>query len=261
MKVFSYRTNMNFRVNQITLHNDIGWGCMIRSGQMLFYNIILLKSLSNVDLISKPDGSIQYMRDKDFIFTHMMKFFDFYNDNSPFSFKNIFTKGKEKFNLNAREYWDSPRFLTVIKEITQDMDFDKFKLNLPSLRKTYGEDHIKFAQNVENNIKNLQILKISDGIVPVKKIKGIFENQPNSPLLVMPFILQLGKDISEKKYCPFLFRLLSLPWFSGMVGGKKKEAFYIFGNSQKTKSCKNFENSKLLYLDPHFVQDVLFGVF
>jgi len=127
------------------------------------------------------------------------------------------------------------------------------------MKKTFGEEHIKFAQNVENNIRNLKILKISDGIVPTQKIKTIFEsNSSNRPLLALPFILQLGKNVIEKKYCPFLLNLISLPVFGGMIGGRKKQAFYIFGKSDKISDSKQkCENSKLLYLDPHFVQNVM----
>lgn len=256
--IFSYRKNMSIKIQLKSLTTDQGWGCVIRSGQSLLYNLILKRCMKGVDLglnLTKEEDN----RDRQIIFRHIVQYFNYHLEQAPFSFRNIIKTGCKKFDMDIEEFWDSPKFFSVIRDVLKTVDLSSFDLDEEYLMRKYGKVHLNFAKSVEKQVRNLRVLKISgDGVVPVQTVRDILGGRPQQePLLVIPFILRLGRDRSEKKYSPFLFQLISLPWFSGMIGGVKNEAFYIFGSSQKkVDSQSDTENSKLLYLDPHSVKYV-----
>jgi hypothetical protein len=225
---------------------------------MLLYNLILKESLKGVNLITPDTDSAEMARDSGFIFREIIKYFDFQNNFAPFSFKNIFYRGQTKFQMELGEMWDSPKLLSVVADCAAQFCPKHFPLDVDFLARKNGKEHVNFAINVQKTVQSLQIMNVLNGVVPETKVRQVFAKSPEG-CLVMPFILRLGKENSDPRYSKFLFRLISLPWFTGMLGGKRKKAFFIFGNSYKiSQSNEGFDNSKLLYLDPHYVQDVTF---
>ncbi|GEQ66821.1 hypothetical protein JCM33374_g484 [Metschnikowia sp. JCM 33374] len=65
------------------------------------------------------------------------------------------------------------------------------------------------------------------------------------PILVL-FPIRLGIDNVNDYYHPSLFQLLSLKQSVGIAGGKPSSSYYFFG----------YQDSELLYLDPHNLQVV-----
>lgn len=256
MKVFSYREHLSTGSQNSDLYNDRGWGCMLRSGQMLLYNLLLRHSLEGVQLLCPSIDKQEKKRDAGFMFRVLIQYFDFYNKDAPFSFKNLFERGSRKFNLESGEFWDSPKFFAVVSESLSNLNRNSFLVDVNFLARRNGKEHVRFALNVQETAESLRVLSVLDGVVSPSRVRTLFKVHPDT-VLVMPFVLRLGKQKVDPRYESFLFALISLPWFVGMLGGKKKKAFYIFGKSSKTnQSGEVLGGSKLLYLDPHFVQNV-----
>mmetsp|Transcript_3781 Transcript_3781/g.2508 ORF Transcript_3781/g.2508 Transcript_3781/m.2508 type:complete len:182 (-) Transcript_3781:88-633(-) len=90
-----------------------------------------------------------------------------------------------------------------------------------------------------------------DGNIFLDKIEKKFLANPDNGLFIsLPVMLGL-KSIQDE-YVECLKELFNLKWTVGCAGGKHHMAYYFVGilNSKSKKS-------KLLYLDPHYVQEAI----
>jgi len=78
----------------------------------------------------------------------------------------------------------------------------------------------------------------------IQEMEKLLNRKWTSSLMIVT-LAKIGLDKPNPAYLPFIKELLSYPESVGMIGGKPGYAYYIVGHV----------HDKLIYLDPHFVQE------
>ena len=273
--LFTYRSNYKEQTNvknNTKYNSDCGWGCMIRSSQMIFsrmiykiFKYIYKEKGYSSEIIIK--SIIPFFMD-DNIFTSNLK----RNSNNYINIGldsyiqqlNIFLKEK----IKANEYKDSyiksfdPPFsihkICIIGEIfgrTCGEWFSDFELPkiyeiinstfniLPNLCIMHYNSEIDMYSVIEKcfeKIENTENLNEKDYFVNEQKEKYIFRRMGAIFISV-----RLGISTISSDYFSSIKKLFECKQFLGFIGGKINSASYFFG----------FCNDDLLYLDPHFNQE------
>jgi cysteine protease ATG4 len=278
---FSYRTNF-YQIQSLNSNNcynsDCGWGCMLRSGQMLLARGIY-KYLKNLNPINKNRkyeilvDTLCLFLDNPFYFNNnfpvmlntfkefIIKFKKFKNSEfyyfikgifAPFSIKSICNIGKLS-NKFAGEWFS---------DVSMSFIFEKI-VNNYKIFKNENENSLKFF-SFHNSIDLNEILEkcflkldyYNSNININNKENKILNYNNNSYLFKNSGIIfvscRLGLYEIEKIYYESLFFLFQSKNFLGFIGGKPNRAFYCIGIDQE---------NNLIYLDPHFTQESINSCF
>lgn len=95
-----------------------------------------------------------------------------------------------------------------------------------------------------DKVPKLNVYLSESGGLSDEDIEGEFLKQPGPLLILMP--VRLGINNINAIYHSSLLQLLALKQSVGIAGGKPSSSYYFFG----------YQNSDLLYLDPHNLQPV-----
>ena len=208
------------------LTTDAGWGCTIRSGQMLLANCLFLhfkgrewrrKGLSEGD-----------EDEKEWVKEILSLFYDTPLQNHYLSIHNVVAQGKA-FGITPG-HWVGPYVLsqTFGKIINGRGQLSPLALYLaaseaggiPTLYKSKG-----YAQATNTNLEK------QDSI----------EGKSWKPLLILiPVTLGVTPSINPC-YVPQILTVLSMPQSVGIIGGKPGSSVYVVGR----------QGERILYLDPH----------
>ena len=210
MKKFTYNDQIRYRKGFIS---DVGWGCTIRSGQMLLFNMLLFK-------IIQQRINIKYSKNlEDKSINLLILFHD--NRTTNFSFSNFIEKSNKSVNKKLNEYWNAKEFFIACESILEESNHHVSFLNLDIKLKLFISD---------------------DGGV---NVTGIKEALIKSQTTLLVFNINIGNEDNRRRFKKEFLELIELKFFSGMIGGHKREAYYVFGNY----------SDRLLYLDPHKIRD------
>ena len=142
------------------MSSDVGWGCMIRSGQMMLANALIQLKLGRHWNWNGPTRSIYMAEDlcDELVHRNIIQIFgDFYNeDTSPLSIQNIMTTAKESMNRKPGD-WFGPTTVSHLLKKT----FDK-----------YSNNH--------SVLKNLQIYVAKDSTVYKRDIYSMCKIKQNA---------------------------------------------------------------------------------
>ena len=224
--------------------SDIGWGCMIRCGQMILYTAlrrhyfsvndqlsadILISSSRTDDVERSSSGRVRNGQDHvaarrvslgDHVDTREMaakkdlEILDAFRDDGArlFSLHNIVKVGKRAFNLPVGSMYGSVHISKCIQHILQDHE-------------------------------DIRALIFTNGCIYADQIEDVITNQEKSVLLLVP--LHLGLQKLESRYVESIKDIMRIPYFAGILGGKTPQsAVYYVG----------YQEDSLFYLDPHTVQ-------
>ena len=253
---FSYRKNFPIQINyknKSEYTSDCGWGCMIRSSQMILaraiYKILKKTTLTDRSLkltlyyfldypinTNKFPTVLQYYYQKINSFLKLNKQKVNKKIFSPFSIRNICIAG-ELFELSCGQWFSDPKLVSIY-------DFLNTNLNIiPKLK----------------IIKSVSLIKLET--IMNKCFKPININQPISPEIErtiynnkdycfeyygLIFIsIRLGIYNISEEYYNSIKDLFSCKEFLGFIGGKDYAASYFIG----------FNSKNLLYIDPHYSQE------
>ncbi|EAR87941.2 peptidase family C54 protein (macronuclear) [Tetrahymena thermophila SB210] len=227
---FSYRSGFSHQF-QNHIFSDSGWGCMLRSGQMIFANGLLRHLKENPQIQNQL--KIQNIND---ILLFIIKFF-IENKDQPFSIQQIAAVALEEFKLEMG-FWYSPnRIAYSLKKLLNN--FQTFsEMNIVS-EVMYSDRPLYFSQCVTAMTGQ----KI-DSTLPNNILVDANKNYEKKQSLILLIICQIGLDYPEEKYLDILIKLFTHRLSIGMIGGKHSSGYYFTG----------LNNDKLTYLDPHIVQ-------
>ncbi|KAF3575005.1 hypothetical protein F2Q69_00062207 [Brassica cretica] len=217
-------------IGDTTYTSDVNWGCMLRSGQMLFAQALLFQRLGRSwrKKESEPpeEGYLEILE----LFGE--------SEASAFSIHNLILAG-ESYGLAAGS-WVGPYAVcrsweALVWKRREETDVKDHSCSMAVHIVSGSEDGERGGA---------PILCIEDVTKTcLEYSKG--ETEWTSVLLLVPLVL--GLDKVNPRYIPSLLATFTFPQSLGILGGKPGASTYIVG----------VQEDKGFYLDPHDVQQVV----
>ncbi|KAJ3327410.1 Cysteine protease atg4b [Blyttiomyces sp. JEL0837] len=177
---------------------DIGWGCMLRSGQMLLANTLLIHSLGRDWRLKKTESRQSW----DQYVKVISWFFD--SNTSPYSIHRIALLGKQ-FDKEIGE-WFGPSTISQVLKVLHDNNPDT------SMSMYVAVDGVIFMEDVKT------VCKITDA-------NG--KQRWNAVLILIP--IRLGLDSLNSVYFEKLKACFDLPHCMGIAGGRPNSSLFFLG--------------------------------
>ena len=271
--LFTYRNNYKPQINsknEVIYNSDCGWGCMIRSSQMILARaiykifkyeeskkgnkidkIFLTKSVinyfldNNLKLIQNEKGNTNKYYGMENYISKIQK----YNENNlfgvkreicaiepPFSIQKICIFG-EILGKTCGEWFsdfDLPKIFNLINE-----PFNVF----PQVKINHYNTNLELSNLIQRCLKEYSEEKEKEN----KDEKYIiFENKKYifNKMGIVFISVRLGLESISEEYVPKIKQLFDCKQFLGFIGGKYESASYFIG----------YFNDNLLFMDPHYNQ-------
>jgi cysteine protease ATG4 len=255
----TYRNNFHALVPSpptFPLTSDSGWGCMIRSGQMMLAEFLLRRKLGRDWRLDEP---VSGSRNRSYSIAHkdiLLQFVDAPNVKCDFSIHRIVQVGlqygkrpgdwygPEAISIVLRDLVNSHPHLNVeVYVASSGVVVKKDVLNLVAGNNNYnGGNNTKSDDNVNNNAKKLS--KDSGAINQNSK----HEWSSDLFLIIPCSILGRGSSLKiNEKFINALCKIIDLPQSVGFIGGKPRHSVYFNGR------C----GDDIFYMDPHRVQNTV----
>ena len=275
----SYRKNYpnqkNYK-NNIEYNTDCGWGCMIRSGQMIFakaiYEILIYEKNNNESSILNTislfiEYPFNYNETPNIFSKYKLKIEEIFKKNNDNN-NNIITNNQLYNNINNNETNNKIIINNEIIKLYPPFSIKTICSIGQILNKTCGEwfsdvnmPHIfKIINKNYNIINNLKIIPFLTNVVISKIIKKCFEEIKDDNLIEDDYLLfndkkyifknyglifisvRIGLNSIEKEYYNSIKYLFNCKECFGFTGGKNFSASYFIG----------YDDKNFLFLDPHF---------
>lgn len=207
------------------LTSDAGWGCTLRSGQMLLAQVLLHHIYgrqwrrSSLDMTPEQHTELAQL---------LGWFWDSPAAEHPFSLHNLIAGGR-KNGIVAGEWlgpWTLCHTLRKIVNLVSPAGLQVHLANTPG-----GSAPVLYTASVENIFSSRGGAEAC--APPIQQ--GV--------LLLVPLGLGIGKV--NPRYVPQLQAVLQWPQSAGIVGGRPSSSLYFVG-------C---QEGQVIYLDPHEVQE------
>jgi len=254
-------------INCIT--TDAGWGCMLRSAQMMLSQALRIHFKSRH---WKPSPT--RAREDDFVTSLMTWFADFPSrTESVYSLHNMCAAGVAKYEVLPGDWYGPGTACYVMRDLValhQQKQSNVFRVHVSSEGTVYNDLVLelmtkdaakkkrlsqqqqqqqqqqqgdeKEGEEDENVVEPLHPLDPAISEPPQLDLKEL--EWDTSLLLLIPH--RLGRDYVEEKYVKSVAQIFSLPQSVGILGGRPRGARWFYGAYA--------DGSKVLGLDPHTVQ-------
>ncbi|KAF2075214.1 hypothetical protein CYY_003475 [Polysphondylium violaceum] len=241
---FTYRQGFPY-IEGTSFESDRGWGCMLRSGQMLLSNLILHHVLGDQWRKSSPIKN-------QIVYADIIKLF-LDQPSSPFSIHNIALEG-QKLGKNIGE-WFAP---SIISQAIKNLVSKNYqKCNISVFISEDGSLYIDQLLNIStkqksNNNNNNQECNLEERFKTDINLNAQHKTTEQSstekeywePLLIL-IPTRLGLEGLNSVYHSSLLEIFKFPQNLGVVGGKPRASLYFVAA----------QDDNLFYLDPHTVQN------
>ncbi|KAI9365467.1 hypothetical protein DFJ73DRAFT_654423 [Zopfochytrium polystomum] len=198
--------------------SDVGWGCMLRSGQMMMANALVMHYLGRDWRL--PKSSSANRKDWESYVKIVSWFFD--SNSSPYSIHRIALLGKQ-FDKDIGQ-WFGPTTISQVLKILNDT-------------------------NVESSIA---VYVATDGCVILDEMQQACVHMDHngkkswrSLLVLVP--VRLGLESLNSVYVDAIKRSFAIPHTVGVAGGRPNSSLYFIG----------YEGDNLVYLDPHYMRETV----
>ncbi|XP_030370494.1 cysteine protease ATG4C [Scaptodrosophila lebanonensis] len=226
--------------------SDCGWGCMLRSGQMLLAQGLICHFLGRswrYDAESQLHSTYE-----DNMHKKIIKWFgDSSSKNSPFSIHALVRLG-EQLGKKPGDWYGPASVSYLLKHALEhaaqeNADFDNISVYVAKDCTIYIqdiEDQCGIPEPAPKPHVPWQTSKRPSTETPKHE-----QNHWKSLIVLIP--LRLGTDKLNSVYAHCLKLLLSTEHCLGIIGGKPKHSLYFVG----------FQEDKLIHLDPHYCQEMV----
>ncbi|GAB0094175.1 Cysteine protease [Sergentomyia squamirostris] len=227
--------------------SDCGWGCMLRSGQMMLAQGLVCHFLSR-NWRWDPDSQI-FTTHEDALHRKILRWFgDISSRNSPFSIHTLVQLGLDSGKKPGD--WYAPGAVAhlmrqaMLLASQENADLDGVQVHVAQDCTVYIQDILDECLIHEEKSLAPWHRKLS----PTRG--GIIDNsvenaQWKALILLVP--LRLGAEKMNPIYANSLKAMLSLEASIGIIGGRPKHSLYFVGHQE----------DKLIYLDPHYCQEMV----
>ncbi|KAI8094940.1 uncharacterized protein B0P05DRAFT_524009 [Gilbertella persicaria] len=245
---FTSRLWMTYRHNYPPIRpsshkTDIGWGCMLRSGQSLLANTLLIHFLSRDWRRQRQTPATRKEYNK---IVHW--FLDELSPRAPFSIHRIALLGKQ-LGKHIGEWFGPSTISQVIQALVSDFQPAHLSVYIAADGVIYqdGVQDVVTGKKPRGDFTSLCKLGMDDPAYHASNAPTVFEQQTQFKPVLILIPLRLGIDSLHPTYYPALKACFELPWFVGIAGGKPNSSLYFVG----------LQGDDLIYLDPHFSRPAL----
>lgn len=236
--------------------SDCGWGCMLRSGQMLLAQGLLCHFLGR-SWRWDPDTQL-HSTYEDNLHRKIIKWFgDSSSKNSPFSIHALVNLGQEMGKKPGD--WYGPASVShlirqAVKNAAQEnADFDNIVIYVAQDCTIYIQDIHDECYIPDRTTKYVpwQTNRKHTDDHTACGAGGSAHNSQQQQVywksLIILIPLRLGTEKLNPAYAHCLKLLLSTEYCIGVIGGRPKHSLYFVG----------FQEDKLIHLDPHYCQEMV----
>lgn len=250
---FTYRKDFMALNGNLKYTSDCGWGCMLRSAQMLIGQGLLLHHFGSEWSLYNKFKPNEYN-----IYKEILTLFNDRNSKScPFGLHRLLEIADKKLignpNLEncsngnssgSKKYSSDPESLSrvgswfgptsvclLMKEALKE------SASNPLLKK------VKIYVAQDCTIYKQDVIDLCMGSEP--KMAGKNAKKHFTPCIIL-ISVRLGGDELNEIYIPSLKRFLQMKTSIGLIGGKPKHSLYFIG----------YQGDKVIYLDPHLCQPI-----
>lgn len=232
-------------INCIT--TDAGWGCMLRSAQMMLSQALRMHFKSRH---WKPDPSTSKAREDDFVASLMTWFADFPSrTESVYSLHNMCAAGVAKYEMLPGDWYGPGTACYVMRDLVvlhQQKQSNLFRVHVSSEGTVYNDlvyelmtkeaakkKKLSQQQNdqdeEEEEDKVVEPLHPLDPAIPSKEPElDLTELEwDTSLLLLIPH--RLGRDYFNSEYVKSVAQVFSLSQSVGILGGRPRGARWFYG--------------------------------
>jgi cysteine protease ATG4 len=253
---FSYRWDFP-EIKPYGITSDAGWGCMLRSAQMLLAHCLRVHFKPQN---WKPPTSNAKCRDDPFITSLLNWFADFPSTKeSIYSLHNMVAAGLMKYETLPGEWYGPGTACYVLKDLVslhQQIQPSLFRVHIASEGGTIYRDTVRSLMTRDSKLRaeEREKRKEKTKVIPLHPLDPSAPPPPlpkdekldwdTALLLLIP--LRLGLDKFNEDYSEILARSFWLPQSVGILGGRPRGARWFFGAYA--------DGTKILGLDPHTIQ-------
>ena len=205
---FSYRVKFPIYIENTKLDNDIGWGCMIRCGQMLFCQAILRSRQIQSD--KEKTKIIALFKDSE------------KNEVAPFSIHNLTQYAHKEFSVSPGQWF---RATTIM-------------MSLEALNNKYSPS-VSYKIKVISALDSLVLIndfysqvfghRESDQSEDSSHLLHLLKTQKWPTEVLFCVASRIGLSKPQDNFKEAMKKLISLPQSLGILGGKESKAYYIVG--------------------------------
>eukprot|EP00980_Cylindrotheca_fusiformis_P005594 scaffold1184_cov132-Cylindrotheca_fusiformis.AAC.15 len=254
---FTYRWDFP-EIKPYGITSDAGWGCMLRSAQMLLAHTLRVHFKSKN---WKPPTCLAKCREDPFVTRLLTWFADFPSrDESIYSLHNMVAAGLAKYEKLPGEWYGPGTACYVLRDLVslhQQRQPSLFRVHVASegtvyrhsvrtlMTKESKQRAEEQKKKQESNNKSTPLHPLDPSIPPPSSDnEDDTLNWDTALLLLIP--LRLGLDKFNEDYREVLARSFWLPQSVGVLGGRPRGARWFFGAYA--------DGTRVLGLDPHTVQ-------
>ncbi|XP_064607333.1 cysteine protease ATG4C-like [Liolophura sinensis] len=239
---FTYRRDFP-QLPHSSLTTDCGWGCMLRSGQMMLAQAFIDHFLSRDWRLFNHQTKEQQLYHKQII----RWFSDFPSDQSPFSIHALVQLG-EKTGKRPGDWYGPASVAHILKEaISKAYEYqpilNDIAIYVSQDCTVYKQDILDLCANRRRSSTRLSCS--TDSPTSPQPFVCAEQDWKRGVIILIP--VRLGSDALNPVYIPCLKSLLTQDCCLGIIGGKPRHSLYFIG----------WQEDKLIHLDPHYCQDVI----
>ncbi|XP_045158579.2 cysteine protease atg4da-like [Mercenaria mercenaria] len=241
---FTYRRDFQV-LPQTKFTTDCGWGCMLRSSQMMLAQAFICHFLGRDWRVHNQT------KEQETFYRQIIQWFgDSLSDQSPFSLHHLVELGKV-FGKQPGE-WYGPSSVAyiirdaVIKASTSQPVLKDVCVYVAQDCTVYKQDIMEMCSTRPRNLTSSDDSDKQDNGCSSQISSSSSQNNRDWKRSVIIFIpVRLGGEEFNPIYSPCIKNLMAQESCLGIIGGKPKHSLYFIG----------WQEDKLIYLDPHFCQD------
>ncbi|XP_060070361.1 uncharacterized protein LOC132550333 [Ylistrum balloti] len=242
---FTYRQDFP-AIAGTKLTSDCGWGCMLRSGQMMVARAFVNHFLGRDWNVFRD----QSVGEETFRKQIIRWFGDFPSEQSPFSIHHLVEIGK-KLGKDPGD-WYGP---SSVAHILRDAMLRGYSAQpvLANICLYVAQDSTVYKQDIydmccKRSRSVTHLTSSTESETEGAKNKSPSEEEDEWKRAVIILVpIRLGSEEMNPVYGPCIKSLLAQDNCIGVIGGKPKHSLYFIG----------FQDDKLIYLDPHYCQDAV----
>jgi len=261
---FTYRREFPV-LSGSNLTSDCGWGCMLRSAQMMLAQCFVVHFMGRSWRLFDPQD-----RKQEAFHRQIIKWFgDSPSDLSPFSVHRLVKVGRT-LGKKAGDWYGPSSVAYIAREaMLSAYSFNPLlgqikiyvakdcTIYIPDVHELCRRKPTSFSSSCESTSEDRSILpyhlnakEFSQKAKAARKasqLQAKDEDEWQTALLLLVPVRLGGETLNEAAYMDCLKSMLALKQSCGIIGGRPRHSLYFIG----------WQEDRLIHLDPHYCQDVV----